>query len=103
MIRNTAYKKALNKYGAKGVLHKYMEGKIELTNREWDDLHIRIEKQQNKPKEIELKVAIGISICVGIIFIISVFSVGNYMDQMTLCNKLKGHQCSNYEIDRMGN
>lgn len=91
MKKNTEYKKTLKKYGTKGVLQKYLEGKIELNSREWNDLNIRIEMQQRKPKKSDIKFMAAI--CSGIIFIALVLSVGNYIDKKINCN--------NYEIKKM--
>ena len=103
MRTRSEYQKALKKYNEAKILKMYRDNKINLTEKEWKNLHKRIDKKIllniYKVKKINYK---QILICFGIIILISTLSIGDYVDQEKYCNMIKGHTCTKYEIEKMG-
>lgn len=97
MSKKISYKEALKKFGAEGVLELYLHSKIELSKKEWDDVHKRINKSHFSVNT-KLPDKYGKLICIAIIIISAFISVGGYMDEMTKCKGVVGHACSDYEI-----
>ena len=100
MSKKISYKEALKKFGAEGVLELYLHSKITLSKKEWDDVHKRINKSyfsvNTKLPEKYAKL-----ICIAIVIISAFISVGGNIDKMTQCKGVIGHECSNYEIDKI--
>ena len=97
MSKKISYKEALKKYGAEGVLELYLHSKIELSKKEWDDVHKRINKSYFSVNT-KLPEKYSKLICIVIIVISAFISVGGYMDQMTKCKGVLGHACNDYEV-----
>lgn len=97
------YQKMLKEYSVIEILNMYRDSKIELNEKEWDNLHKRIEKKlslkNNKKKESKCK---AILLCLTIIIIVSILSIGDFVDQTKKCNMIKGHTCTKYEIEKLG-
>lgn len=101
MTRKSNYRKALKKYGAKGVLNLYLHSKIELTQKEWQDIHKKINKDvEVKDDKMFFGKYIALVICVIIISLIAINSVGDYMDQVTKCKGIKGYLCNQYQVEK---
>lgn len=102
MKKKYDYKTLLKKHGPEKVLEMYLRSEINLTNKEWNDVHKKIGKKAigvNTKPIIREK-----AILLGFVFVVaaSILSTGGYMDQITKCNDIKGHLCTKYEIEKMG-
>ena len=100
MSKKISYKEALKKYGAEGVLELYLHSKINLTKKEWDDVHKRINKSYFSVNT-KLSEKYSKLICIVIIIATAFISMGGYMDEMTKCKGVLEHECNNYEIAKI--
>lgn len=98
------YKTALKKYSLKKILKMYMNGELELNEKEWRDIHKRLERKRMQKYYFTTKLDAFILIIISatIILLAAILSQGNYRDEVNRCNKLKGHTCTKYEIEKMG-
>jgi len=96
------YYKAIKKYGTQKVLEMYRDDKIKLNDKEWDNLHKRIEKENRKHYFYTNPFIINFIICCLIVIIAGIFMNTNNHEKIKKCNELKGHICSRYEIESMG-
>ena len=97
-----SYYNAIQKYGTKKVLEMYRDNKIELNDKEWKNLHKRIDKENKQYFGFKLESFIAVVICLLAILVVSIFAnVDNY-EKIKKCNEMKGHTCSRYEIESLG-
>lgn len=96
------YYNAIHKYGTKGALEMYRDNKIELNQKEWDNLHKRINKENKKYFGLKLESLIAVILCLFVILIVSIFVNVDNHEKIKKCNEIKGHICSRYEIESMG-
>lgn len=96
------YYNAIHKYGTKGVLEMYRDNKIELNQKEWDNLHKRINKENKQYFGLKLESLIAVILCLFVILIVSIFANVDNHEKIKKCNEIKGHTCSRYEIESMG-
>lgn len=96
------YYKALNKYGACGVLNLYRDNKISLNKKEWESLHKRIAKEKNIDYVDGLKTLFSGIICFSILVILCIcFNMRGYEEKFYECKAKSGHTCTKYEIEKM--
>lgn len=96
------YYKALEKYGASGVLNLYRDNKISLNEKEWQSLHKKIESQKNMYYEDRIKTIFSSIICFLLLIIICInFNLRNTEEKIFECQKRTGHICTKYEIEKM--
>lgn len=103
MRTRSEYQKALKKYSVVKILKMYRNNQIELSMKEWKDLHRRIDRKLTLKfvdnKKIKFKfVLLGFVIIV----LVSMLSIGGKMDQMTKCNKANGFRCTDYQVEKLG-
>lgn len=97
-----SYYDAIKKYGTQKVLEMYRDSKIELNKKEWDNLHKRIDKENKQYFGFKLESFIAVVICLLAILVVSIFANVDNHEKIKKCNELKGHTCSRYEIESMG-
>lgn len=103
MIRlSKIYKNAIKKYGTKKVLEMYRDNKIKLTDDEWNNLHKKIEKENKGYLGLDNSIIIAFILCVFVVLIASLFLDNSNHEKIKKCNEIKGHTCSRYEIESMG-
>lgn len=96
------YYNSIQKHGTIGVLNMYRDGKLELNNKEWKNLHRRLDKENKVYYKWKLNTVISFIICCLILLISSFFLNTSNHEKIKKCNELKGHICSRYEIESMG-
>lgn len=98
MKKRLNYKKTIKTKTPEEVLNMYRDGEIELNNKEWDDVHKRIEKKNHTIYGV--KVSTIIQIISGLLVIIAIAVNFNPTNLIAVkkCKELKGHTCSRYEV-----
>lgn len=96
------YYKLIHKHGAKGVLDLYLFNKIELNDKEWKNLHKRLNKENKKYYVWNNPFIISFIICCVIVVIAGIFMDNSNHEKIKKCNEIQGHTCSRYEIESMG-
>lgn len=96
------YYDTIKKHGAKGTLEMYRDSKIELNNKEWDNLHKRIKKEEDQKTIWQNPTIIAFISCCIVVLIVSIFANVDNHEKIKKCNELKGHTCSRYEIESLG-
>lgn len=96
------YYSAVKKYGTTGVLNMYRDNKIELNSKEWKNLHRRIDKENNIYYKWKLSTVLNFVICCMLLILIAPYMNTSNHEKIKHCNELKGHICSRYEIESMG-
>lgn len=94
-MNDKLFKKELKKLGARKMLLKY---KNNLNQKQWDKLHIMINKEL---KQVKNDLFTHICIGMGIIILFGLIYKGNYAEQIQRCNDKKGSQCTAYDISKM--
>ena len=97
-----SYYDAIKKYGTQKVLEMYRDSKIELNKKEWDNLHKRIDKENKQYFGFKIESLMAVILCIFTILIVSIFANVDNHEKIKKCNELKGHQCSRYEIESLG-
>lgn len=94
------YRGLIRKYSLKKILKMYMKGEITLNNKEWKDLHRRLERRRLFKEKISI-VHIGICFVIMLLFAYK-FDYTNFK-KIEKCNKYQEHICTRYEIERYEN
>lgn len=101
-MKKTEYRKLLKKYSNTEILNMYRDSKIDLDVSEWKDLHRRIEKENMLFHGIEITTIISALLCLAIVIMVA-FNIGKtYQEKVATCNKIKGHTCTKYEVEKLG-
>lgn len=100
-MKKSDYQKALKKYDAIKILNLYRDNKIFLNEKEWKDLHSKINKKYLSEQDVEIFDKKFLMIGFFIIIFISITSLGGFIDQMTQCKKQQGHICTKYEVEKL--
>ena len=96
------YKQALKKYGSKGVLNMYRDNKLELNESEWQNLRNRFKKEELKNITIDFKFGRAFAICLVILILAGKLLDTSNFEKIKQCNRIQGHTCTKYEIEKMG-
>lgn len=97
-----SYYSAVKKYGTTKVLNMYRDGKIELNSKEWKNLHRKIDKENKIYYKWKLNTAIHFIICCLLLILIAPYMDVSNHEKIKKCNEIKGHICSRYEIESVG-
>lgn len=96
------YKQALKKHGSKGVLNMYRDNKLELNESEWRNLRNRFKKEELKNITIDFKFGRAFAICLVILILAGKLLDTSNFEKIKQCNRIQGHTCTKYEIEKMG-
>lgn len=96
------YKQALKKHGSKGVLNMYRDNKIELNESEWQNLRNKFRKEELKNITIDFKFGRAFAICLVILILAGKLLDTSNFEKIKQCNRIQGHTCTKYEIEKMG-
>ena len=96
------YYNSIQKYGTIGVLNMYRDGKLELNDKEWKNLHKRLNKENKKYYVWNNPFIISFIICCIVVIIAGIFMDNSNHEKIKKCNEIQGHTCSRYEIESMG-
>ena len=96
------YYNTIQKYGTTGTLNLYRDNKIELNNKEWKNLHRRIDKEKKVYYKWKSPTAVAFILCCVVVLLVSIFANVDNHEKIKKCNEIKGHICSKYEIESMG-
>ena len=95
------YKQALKKHGSKGVLNMYRDNKLELNESEWQNLRKLFKKEELKNMTLDLKFGRAFIICVVVLIISAMVIKTDNFEKIKQCNRIQGHTCTKYEIEKM--
>lgn len=101
MKKRLVYKNALKKHTSEEVLNMYRDNKLELNQKEWEDLHKRINKKYHMVHGVKMITLIHVTVCFLIICIVALNFKSTNFETIKKCNEIQGHTCSRYEIQRM--
>lgn len=99
-LRST-YKNALKKHTPEEVLNMYRDNKLELNEKEWDNLHKKIYKKNHMVHGVEIVTLVNAVVCFLIICLIAMNFKSTNFEKIKQCNQIQGHTCSRYEIEKM--
>ena len=100
MKKRLNYKKAIKSKTPEEVLNMYRDNKIELNDKEWDDVHKRIEKNNHTIYGIKIITLLQILSCLIVIIAIAITFNPSNMIAIKKCKEIKGHTCSRYEVQQ---
>lgn len=96
-----SYYNAIKTHGLIGTLNMYRDNKIELNSKEWKNLHKRIDKEHDIYGGFRLSFIINFVLCLGIVMLIAPYMSTANHEKVKYCNKIQGHKCTRYEIEKM--
>jgi len=96
------YKQALKKHGSKGVLNMYRDNKIELNESEWQNLKDHFKKESLIKIKNDRQFGRAFAICLTILILAGKLLDTSNFEKIKQCNRIQGHTCTKYEIEKMG-
>ena len=96
-----SYYNAIKKYGLIETLNMYRDSRIDLNIKEWKNLHKRIDKEHDIYCGYRLSFIVNLVLCLGIITLLAPYMSTANHEKVKYCNKIQGHICTRYEIEKM--
>ena len=96
--QNLGYKSLLRKHSLKTILKMYMKGDVALNNKEWKDLHLRLERRRIFKEKISI---LNAGVCLIIIILLAYITEYNNFDKIERCSKIEEHYCTKYDLERI--